>query len=248
VDRNGRGAQPGWASGLCWLIHLGRSGPIRWRHQDEIHVVTIRASPSTSSASFAERVARDAVLFLCVPGPLLVISAHLPLIKAWGFRPTAMGFVLVKLRPLADPTNFTLPRVPEVLQSSASSPRPRARQGALLRSQIGDAFFERRFDFAWITSDALDVAAGQKRRARACDQQRADAGVSAALHPPQGGREMIRERLARLRVVEHDQRDTVVDFAQQLASSGDDFRSELLPSRSLLLLFHRSRDREQSPK
>ena len=33
----------------------------------------------------AERVARDAVLFLCVPGPLLVIGAHLPLIKAWGF-------------------------------------------------------------------------------------------------------------------------------------------------------------------
>jgi N6-adenosine-specific RNA methylase IME4 len=56
----------------------------------------------------AERVARDAVLFLCVPGPLLVIGAHLPLIKAWGFRPTAMGFVLVKLPPLADPTNFTL--------------------------------------------------------------------------------------------------------------------------------------------
>ena len=43
-----------------------------------------------------------------MPGPLLVIGAHLPLIKAWGFRPTAMGFVLIKLRPLADPTNFPL--------------------------------------------------------------------------------------------------------------------------------------------
>jgi len=53
-------------------------------------------------------VVRHAVLFLCVPGPLLVIGAHLPLIKAWGFRPTAMGFVLIKLRPLADPANFTL--------------------------------------------------------------------------------------------------------------------------------------------
>ena len=51
---------------------------------------------------------RHAVLFLCVPGPLLVIGAHLPMIKAWGFRPTAMGFVLIKLRPLADPTNFPL--------------------------------------------------------------------------------------------------------------------------------------------
>ena len=47
----------------------------------------------------AERVAQNAVLFLCAPGPLLVIGAHLPLIKAWGFRPSAMGFVLVKLRP-----------------------------------------------------------------------------------------------------------------------------------------------------
>ena len=49
-----------------------------------------------------------AVLFLCVPGPLLVIGAHLPLIKTWGFRPTAMGFVPIKLRPLADPSNFPL--------------------------------------------------------------------------------------------------------------------------------------------
>ena len=46
----------------------------------------------------AERVARDAVLFLCLPGPLLVIGAHLPMIKAWDFRPKAMGFVLVNLR------------------------------------------------------------------------------------------------------------------------------------------------------
>ena len=53
-------------------------------------------------------VVRHAVLFLCVPGPLLVIGVHLPMIKAWGFRPTAMGFVLIKLRPLADPTNFPL--------------------------------------------------------------------------------------------------------------------------------------------
>jgi hypothetical protein len=56
----------------------------------------------------AEQVSRDAVLFPCVPGPLLVIGAHLPLIKTWGFRPTAMGFVPIKLRPLADPSNFPL--------------------------------------------------------------------------------------------------------------------------------------------
>ena len=39
----------------------------------------------------AERVARDAVLFLCLPGPLLVIGAHLPMIKAWDFRPEGNG-------------------------------------------------------------------------------------------------------------------------------------------------------------
>ena len=60
----------------------------------------------------AEQVARDAVLFLCVPGPLLVIGAHLPLIKAWGFRPTAMGFVLIKLRPLAGPAPASLAAAP----------------------------------------------------------------------------------------------------------------------------------------
>jgi len=66
----------------------------------------------------AERVARNAALFLCVPGPLLVIGAHLPMIKAWGFRPTAMGFVLIKLRPLADPTNFPWP----IFTSAPASP------------------------------------------------------------------------------------------------------------------------------
>ena len=34
---------------------------------------------------------------------------------------------------------------------------------------------------------------------------------------------MIRERVARLRAVERDQRDAVADFAQQLAGSGVDF-------------------------
>jgi N6-adenosine-specific RNA methylase IME4 len=55
-----------------------------------------------------DRLASDAVMFLAVPGPLLVIGAHLPLVKAWGFRPSGMGFVWVKLRPLADPANFKL--------------------------------------------------------------------------------------------------------------------------------------------
>jgi hypothetical protein len=34
-------------------------------------------------------VADDAVLFLAVPGPQLVIGAYLPVVEAWGFKPTA---------------------------------------------------------------------------------------------------------------------------------------------------------------
>lgn len=45
--------------------------------------------------------ARDAVLFLWITGPLLVIGAHLPIMKAWGFRPSGMGFVWIKLNPRA---------------------------------------------------------------------------------------------------------------------------------------------------
>jgi N6-adenosine-specific RNA methylase IME4 len=39
----------------------------------------------------------DARLFLWVPSAFLVIGAHLPLVKAWGFTQTAMGFTWVKL-------------------------------------------------------------------------------------------------------------------------------------------------------
>lgn len=54
------------------------------------------------------RIAQDAALFLWVPGPLLAIGAHIPLMQAWGFKPCAMAFTWVKLRPLADPSNFKL--------------------------------------------------------------------------------------------------------------------------------------------
>jgi N6-adenosine-specific RNA methylase IME4 len=60
-----------------------------------------------SQLPLAERVAADATLFLCVPSPFLVIGAHIALTRAWGFRPTAMAFTWIKLRPHADPTNFT---------------------------------------------------------------------------------------------------------------------------------------------
>jgi N6-adenosine-specific RNA methylase IME4 len=55
----------------------------------------------------AERLAKDAALFLWVPGPFLVIGAHVPLMKAWGFEPTARAFAWAKLNHRANPTLFT---------------------------------------------------------------------------------------------------------------------------------------------
>lgn len=49
----------------------------------------------------AQHAADDAVLFLWITGPFMAIGAHLPLMKAWGFKPSGMGFVWVKLNPRA---------------------------------------------------------------------------------------------------------------------------------------------------
>jgi N6-adenosine-specific RNA methylase IME4 len=54
-----------------------------------------------------EHVAEDAALFLWVPGPFLAIGAHIPLMKAWGFDPSGMGFVWIKLNPKASPSLFS---------------------------------------------------------------------------------------------------------------------------------------------
>jgi N6-adenosine-specific RNA methylase IME4 len=49
----------------------------------------------------ADIAAPDAVLFLWITGPFMAIGAHLPLMKAWGFKPSGMGFVWIKLNPKA---------------------------------------------------------------------------------------------------------------------------------------------------
>ena len=54
-----------------------------------------------------EVVARDALLWFWTTGPLLAIGAHLKVMRAWGFEPTAMGFVWIKLNPNAPPVQFT---------------------------------------------------------------------------------------------------------------------------------------------
>ncbi|WP_395175075.1 MT-A70 family methyltransferase [Roseibium alexandrii] len=48
-----------------------------------------------------EHVADNCVLFMWITGPFLAIGAHLPIMKAWGFKPSGMGFDWVKLNPRA---------------------------------------------------------------------------------------------------------------------------------------------------
>ena len=52
-------------------------------------------------------VAPDALLWFWTTGPLLAISAHIKVMRAWGFELTAMAFVWVKLNPKAPSLFFT---------------------------------------------------------------------------------------------------------------------------------------------
>lgn len=54
--------------------------------------------PQLCTLPLKQVIAENAVLFLCMPSSQLVIAAHLPLVEAWGFRPSAMGFLWVKLK------------------------------------------------------------------------------------------------------------------------------------------------------
>jgi N6-adenosine-specific RNA methylase IME4 len=46
--------------------------------------------------------AKDAFLFMWITGPLLVVGAHLPLLEAWGFRPSSMGHLWIKTKKTFD--------------------------------------------------------------------------------------------------------------------------------------------------
>jgi N6-adenosine-specific RNA methylase IME4 len=45
----------------------------------------------------ADIAADNAILWFWTHSPLLVIGAHIPIMRAWGFKPTASGFVWVKI-------------------------------------------------------------------------------------------------------------------------------------------------------
>src|SRR5262249_27594052 len=87
-----------------WLFGLARKA--RAQSQEALRVTADQIC--TLGPKLIERVANNAVLFLCVPSAHLVAGHHLKVVKAWGFRPTMMGFEWVKLRKGADPTHVTL--------------------------------------------------------------------------------------------------------------------------------------------
>jgi N6-adenosine-specific RNA methylase IME4 len=65
------------------------------RHYKCMSLAEIAALP------VAPLAADNAALFMWITGPLLTIGAHLPIMKAWGFKPSGMGFVWIKLNPRA---------------------------------------------------------------------------------------------------------------------------------------------------
>ncbi|HWW46288.1 MAG TPA: MT-A70 family methyltransferase [Xanthobacteraceae bacterium] len=74
-----------------------RSNPGRnaLRHYDCMSLDEIAALPVRSLA------APDCALWLWITGPMMVAGAHLTIFRAWGFKPSGMGFVWVKLNPKA---------------------------------------------------------------------------------------------------------------------------------------------------
>lgn len=53
-----------------------------------------------------ELASRHSYLFYWDTGPRIVVGRHLPIIRAWGFEPTAMAFVWVKLHKGEDAALF----------------------------------------------------------------------------------------------------------------------------------------------
>ena len=63
-----------------------------------------RCLPASAAARFpvGELAQDDCALFLWIPSPFFVIGAHIPMMKAWGFRPSAVAFTWIKLRASAE--------------------------------------------------------------------------------------------------------------------------------------------------
>ncbi len=77
-------ADPPWRFKSNSVEHPGKNA---MRHYDCMSLEEIVAMPVRSI------VADDAFLFMWITGPFLTLGAHLPVMKAWGFKPSAIAFV-----------------------------------------------------------------------------------------------------------------------------------------------------------
>jgi N6-adenosine-specific RNA methylase IME4 len=89
-------ADPPWHFKSNSSANPGRNA---MRHYSTMGVDDVAALP------VADLAADDCALFLWITGPFLAIGAHLPVMEAWGFKPSGMGFTWIKLNPRA-PTLF----------------------------------------------------------------------------------------------------------------------------------------------
>lgn len=82
-------ADPPWTYKIFSKKGLGRSAE---RHYDTMSVSDIAAMPVVDIA------ADNCHLFMWVTGPCLVQGMHMPIMEAWGFRPSSMAFVWIKAK------------------------------------------------------------------------------------------------------------------------------------------------------
>lgn len=92
-------ADPPWRFKSNSAANPGRNA---MRHYDCLSLADIAALP------VADLAAPQSGLLLWIPGPFLAIGAHLPIMKAWGFEPSGMAFVWIKLNRNASIEPFRL--------------------------------------------------------------------------------------------------------------------------------------------
>jgi N6-adenosine-specific RNA methylase IME4 len=92
-------ADPAWGFKSNSVDKPGRNAR---RHYSCLTLKEIAALP------VGDIVEDDALLFMWITGPFLTIGAHLPIMKAWGFKPSGMGFVWIKLNPSAPYPQFSV--------------------------------------------------------------------------------------------------------------------------------------------
>lgn len=72
----------------AWKWSGGKKG--RPQHYPRMSIAEIAALP------VQDITLPDCWLFFWITGPHLALGSHLPIMKAWGFKPSAMGFVWIK--------------------------------------------------------------------------------------------------------------------------------------------------------